>query len=120
VVGNAAVEARIVSPAVLIAVAVAGIAGYTMPNQDFGNALRLWRLALTVLAGVGGVFALAMGVAALIVHLAGLESFGVPYLTPFAADPGDGGGLWRLIRRPLHREKLREGALRTRNRRNQK
>ena len=43
VVGNAAVEAHIVSPAVLIAVAIAGVAGYTQPSQDFGNALRLWR-----------------------------------------------------------------------------
>ena len=39
VVGSAAVEAKIVSPAVLIVVAVAGIAGYTMPSQELGGAL---------------------------------------------------------------------------------
>ena len=83
VVGNAAVEAHIVSPAVLIAVAIAGVAGYAQPSQDFGNALRLWRFLLAVLASVGGLFGLAMGWAALIYHLAGLESFGIPYLAPF-------------------------------------
>ena len=61
VVGNAAVEAHIVSPAVLIAVAIAGVAGYTMPCQDFGNALRLWRFLLAILASVGGLFGLAAG-----------------------------------------------------------
>ena len=50
VVGNAAVEARIVSPVVLIVVAAAGIAGYTMPSQDFAAALRLWRFGLAALA----------------------------------------------------------------------
>ena len=83
VVGNAAVEAHIVSPAVLIAVAIAGVAGYTMPSQDFGNALRLWRFLLAILASTGGLFALGLGCAALIYHMAGLESFQVPYLAPF-------------------------------------
>ena len=54
VVGNAAVEAHIVSPAVLIAVAIAGVAGYTMPSQDMAAALRLWRFLLAILASLGG------------------------------------------------------------------
>ena len=116
VVGSAAVEARIVSPAVLIAVAIAGIAGYTMPSQDFANALRLWRFGLTVLASTGGVVALALGVAALLRHLAGLESFGVPYLSPFVTGE-EGGGLLRL---PLPLEKWRQGVSARRNRRNQR
>lgn len=116
VVGSAAVEARIVSPAVLIAVAIAGIAGYTMPSQDFANALRLWRFGLTVLASVFGVLGLALGVAALIRHLAGLESFGVPYLSPFVT--GEGGTA--LVRRPMPLEKWRQGVSARRNRRNQR
>jgi len=110
VVGSAAVEARIVSPAVLIAVAIAGIAGYTMPSQDFGGALRLWRFGLTVLASLCGLFGLVLGAGALIYHLAGLESFGQPYLA------GDGHVLrvplplekWRTrVRLPLNRRKQR-------------
>lgn len=110
VVGSAAVEARIVSPAVLIAVAMAGIAGYTMPNQDFGGALRLWRFVLTVLASIAGLFGLVVGGAALIYHLAGLESFGQPYLS---AQTG-------AVRRPLPLEKWRERVRRPFNRRNQR
>ena len=120
VVGNAAVEAHIVSPAVLIAVAIAGVAGYTQPSQDFGNALRLWRFLLAILASVGGLFALVLGCAALIYHLAQLESFGVPYLAPFTTGGGAPRGHPSLFRLPLPAMKWRDGAVRTRNRRNQR
>ena len=120
VVGNAAVEAHIVSPAVLIAVAIAGIAGYTQPSQDFGNALRLWRFALAILASVGGLFALGLGVAALIYHLAGLETFGVPYLAPFTTGTQVRRGHPSLFRLPLPWMKWRDGAAHTQNRRNQR
>ena len=116
VVGSAAVEARIVSPAVLIAVAIAGIAGYTMPSQDFANALRLWRFGLTVLASAAGLLGLVFGVAVLVRHLAGLESFGVPYLSPFVTGEQAGG----VVRPPLPFEKWRRGIPPQRNRRRQK
>ena len=120
VVGNAAVEAHIVSPAVLIAVAIAGVAGYTMPSQDMAAALRLWRYLLAILASLGGLFGLAMGCAALICHLAGLESFGVPYLAPFTSAAGQERGSPDLIRLPLPWMKWRNGAARSANRRNQR
>ena len=117
---NAAVEAHIVSPAVLIAVAIAGVAGYTQPSQDFGNALRLWRFLLAILASLAGVFGLAAGCAGLIYHLASLESFGVPYLAPFTTGARVTRGHPSLFRLPLGAIKWRDGAGNTRNRRNQK
>ncbi len=120
VVGNAAVDAHIVSPAVLIAVAIAGVAGYTRPSQDFGNALRLWRFLLALRASAGGLFGLTMGCAALIYHLAGLESFGVSDLAPFTTGAEETRGHPSLVRLPLPMLKWRDGAVRTRNRRNQK
>ena len=120
VVGSAAVEAKIVSPAVLIAVAVAGIAGYTMPSQDFAAALRLWRFLLVVAGGIAGLLGVVLGGAALVYHLARLESFGVPYLSPFAAADGAHPVLSAALRLPLPRHKLRPRLLRTPNRRNQR
>ena len=116
VVGSAAVEAKIVSPAVLIAVAVAGIAGYTVPVQDFAGALRLWRFGLTLAAGAGGLAGLVLGCAVLLRHLSGLESFGVPYLAAFT-QPDDGPAVLRL---PLPWDKWRRGIPSRRNRRRQK
>ena len=120
VVGSAAVEAKIVSPAVLIVVAIAGIAGYTMPSQELAGALRLWRFLLAVLASAAGLFGAVMGAAALVVHLAGLESFGVPYLTPFAVSAGAEAREHVFLRRPLPQVKERPPALHPRNRRKQR
>ena len=120
VVGNAAVEAHIVSPAVLIAVAIAGVAGYTMPSQDMAGALRLWRFVLAIAASVAGTFGLAVGCAVLVFHLAGLESFGVPYLAPYTTGEECSRGQPNLIRPPLSAMKRRSGAIRAENRRNQR
>lgn len=119
VVGSAAVEARIVSPAVLVVVAIAGIAGYTIPSQDFSGAVRLCRFALAILAGIAGLTGTVLGGILLVIRLAGLETFGVPYLTPFASAPGQQKEGHTVLRQPLPKTKLRPGYLRTRNRRNQ-
>ena len=103
----------------LIVVAVAGIAGYTQPSQDFGNALRLWRFFLAVLGSVGGLFGLSSGLAALIYHLASLESFGVPYLAPFTTGAGRLRGHPSLIRLPLPWLKWRDVTPEGKNRRDQ-
>lgn len=118
VVGTAAVQAKIVSPAVLIAVAVAGIAGYTMPSQEIMGALRLWRFGLVIGSSLAGLFGVVAASALLVHHVAALESYGVPFLTPFAAVGGD--QIDGVLRRPLAWVKFRERALKTQNRRNQK
>lgn len=120
VVGSAAVEAKIISPAVLIVVAAAGIAGYTMPSQEFAGALRIWRFVLAVAASVAGLFGMVMGAAVLILHLGRLESFGVAYLTPFAANDGDQVQGHAVLRQPLTKVKYRQTALHTKNRRKQR
>ena len=119
VVGTAAVEAKIVSPAVLIVVAIAGIAGYTMPSQDFAGALRIWRFLLAVAASIAGCFGMVIVGAALVCRLASIESFGVAYLTPFASNAGEQMEGHAVLRQPLPRVKLREKSLNTKNRRNQ-
>lgn len=118
VVGSAAVEARLISPAVLVVVAVAGIAGYTVPSQDLAGALRLWRFLLTALGGALGLLGVAAGTALLVGHLAELESFGAAYLTPFVAERGTEGEA--LLRQPLPDDRFRPAHLRVKNRRKQR
>lgn len=60
------------------------------------------------------------GLSALVIHLAGIESFGVSYLTPFASNAGEQVEGHAVFRQPLPRVKQRPAALKTRNRRNQK
>ena len=120
VVGSAAVEAKLVSPAVLVVVAIAGISGYTMPSQDFAGALRIWRFGITAAAGLLGLTGLALGGVCMVYRLATLESFGVAYLTPFAANAGQQKEGHTVLRQPLPRVKGRAAYLNTKNRRNQR
>lgn len=103
IVGQSAVEAKVISPIAVIVVALAGIAGYTMPSQDLGTALRLSRFALTLAAALAGMFGIAVGAALLLWHLSSLESFGRPYV-----DPGVRGV---LRRKPPWRDVLRDPAV---------
>ena len=99
VVGSAAVEAKIISPTALIVVAVAGICGFTVPGRGLADALRLWRTILAVLGALAGLYGVTMGALCLLIHLAGLRSFGEPYLTPFAKV-----SLRGILRKPIRSE----------------
>ena len=85
VVGTAAVDAKLVSPAALIVTASAGICGFALPSRDLSDALRIWRFALAALGGLAGLFGVTVGLLALLLHLAGLSSLGEAYLAPFSA-----------------------------------
>ncbi|MBQ1410683.1 MAG: spore germination protein [Oscillospiraceae bacterium] len=84
VVGTAAVEANLISPAALILVAASGICGFALPGKSFADAIRLCRFALTVCAALAGLWGLSFGLLALLVHLSGLDSFDRAYLAPFS------------------------------------
>ena len=116
VVGTAAVEARLISPAALIVVAVAGVCGFTLPGRDFSDALRIWRIVLTLCAALVGLFGVTAGVLALLIHLSALESCGRPYLAPFSSARLGGA----LLRRRLVQDKFRDRTLRPQDLRNQK
>ena len=104
IVGQAAVEAKVVSPIAIIVVAVSGIACYTLPSQDLGFALRLTRLSLLLGAIFAGLYGVALAGCLTLLHLADLDSFGSAYAAPLSS--GRPGGLRRvLLRFPGRRRK---------------
>lgn len=116
VVGTAAVDAKLVSPAALIVTASSGICGFTLPNRELSDAVRLWRFVLTVLAGLWGLFGVTVGLLLLLTELAGLESLGRSYLSPFGRAEVKGA----LVRPRLVRQKWRDGALKPMDNQNQR
>ncbi len=82
VLGQASVEAGLISPIMVIVVSSTAIASFAVPAQtDSGTILRYIYLAL---AGIAGGFGVIMGLLATLIHLASLRSFGTPYLWPIA------------------------------------
>lgn len=84
VIGQAAVEAGIVSAPMVIVVAATGIASFAIPRYSAGLALRVLRFPMLVLAGSLGFLGIMLGVILIVIHLCTLRSFGVPYLSPIA------------------------------------
>ncbi|HZG77044.1 MAG TPA: spore germination protein [Paenibacillus sp.] len=106
VIGQAAVQAGIVSAPMVIVVSMTGIASFTMPRFNFGIAVRMLRFPLMILAGMFGLYGMILGTVLLACHLCNLSSFGVPYMSGLAplrrAELKD-----ILMRAPWYRMKLR-------------
>ena len=105
VLGQASVEAGLISPIMVIVVSSTAIASFVVPAQT-GSATIL-RYIYLALAGLAGGFGVIMGLLVTLLHLASLRSFGVPYLWPIA--PLNFSGLkdafikmplWTMSKRP--------------------
>ncbi|MBB3128419.1 spore germination protein KA [Paenibacillus rhizosphaerae] len=82
VIGQAAVQAGIISAPIVIVVSAAGISSFVIPRYRFGYPMRILRFPLLVLSGIFGLFGTAIGMIAILSHLIHLSPFGSPYLQP--------------------------------------
>lgn len=102
IIGDAAVRANLVSPIMVIVVALTAIAGFVIPTYTFGLGIRTLRFFLLISASFFGLYGLTVGALVILGHLCSLDSFGVSYMSPFApirlADWKD-----TILRAPLHR-----------------
>ena len=118
IVGQSAVDAAVISPIAVIVVALSGIAGFAMPSQDMGAALRLARFALVLAAIAAGLFGVAALFCLMLWHLCGIDSFGRNYTAPLS---GSRPGAVRrtFLRKPKPKDKFREPELNTPDKRRQ-
>lgn len=84
VLGQAAVQAGLVSAAMVIVVSFTAISNFVIPYMSLSISARLIRFAMMIMGGTFGLFGVMSGLMLLLIHLAGLRSFGEPYLTPLA------------------------------------
>jgi len=106
VLGQAAVSASIVSPILIIIVALTGIASFAIPDFSFGFHLRLFRFIFILLGYTAGFLGIGIGIFAYLTILCSIESFGVPYVVPFAPVTNSKGNgyfvspIWKREKRP--------------------
>lgn len=84
VLGDAAVAAGIVSPIVVIIVAITSIGGLLFTDIDVINSIRLWRIIFILAASLLGLIGVVVAGIILITHLASMNMLGTSYLTPFS------------------------------------
>lgn len=84
ILGQAAVSASIVSPILIIIIAITALASFVVPNYNASFTVRILRFAFVFLASFFGFFGIAFGVFLMTLHAASITSFGVPFLTPIA------------------------------------
>lgn len=84
VIGDASVRAGIVSPVMVVIIAITAIASFSIPSYDMGYTIRILRFVMLVLGAILGLYGIMLGILALLIHLASLRSFGVNYLSPIA------------------------------------
>ncbi|MCH5138911.1 spore germination protein [Clostridiaceae bacterium UIB06] len=82
IIGQASVNAGVVSNLFIIIVAVTAIASYVVPNYEFGLTIILLRFILLVMSSFFGIIGVIVGIVYIIIHLLSLESLGQPYLMP--------------------------------------
>ncbi|MBR3121112.1 spore germination protein [Oceanobacillus profundus] len=84
VIGEAAVSAGLVSPAMVIVVALNAIASFSLPSYSVAISFRILLFGMMLAAATFGLYGIILSYIMLNVHLVNLKSFGVPYTTPFA------------------------------------
>lgn len=83
VIGQAAVEAGVVSAAMVIVVAITAISSFVLPAFNIAISVRMLRFGLMMFAASFGLFGVTIGLIAIVLHMCSLRSFGVPYMSPF-------------------------------------
>ncbi len=84
IIGEGAVNAGLVSAAMVIVIAITAIASLTFPNPNIADGITKFRFVLLFLASIAGLYGIIMGLFFLLTYLNSLRSFGIPFLSPAA------------------------------------
>lgn len=83
IIGQAAVDANLVSPIVVIVVAFTALSSFAIPNEELATAFRILKFYMIGMSAWLGMFGFLVSALSIFIHLASLKSFGIPYLMPY-------------------------------------
>lgn len=84
ILGEAAVSAGIVSPVMIIVIAITTISGILFTDINLVSALRSWRIILLIFASLGGIIGIIVGAMLMIIKMVSIENYGISFTYPFA------------------------------------
>lgn len=113
ILGQAAVEADIVSPILIIVIAITGITSFSIPDYSLSFHLRIERFIYILLGAFAGFLGIGIGLYLYLVTLCSLKSFGVSYLSPYA--PLTVKGETRYLLKPAWKREKRDAFLDPKN-----
>lgn len=85
IIGQAAVDAGLVSPIIIIIVALTAISSFSIPNANFVSAFRLLKYLVIIFSAMFGLYGFWIAILIILTHLASLKSFEIPYLFPIVS-----------------------------------
>lgn len=86
IIGQAAVEANIVSPIIIVIVAITAIASFSIPSYSLTNTYRVLKYGIILASGLLGLYGFWISMIIILTHLVNLKSLNLPYLMPFVSD----------------------------------
>ncbi|PZN10636.1 MAG: spore germination protein [Bacillota bacterium] len=101
IIGEMTVSAGLVSPAMVIVAGVTAIGSFAAPSYAGAIALRILRYPLMIAASLFGLYGVVIGLLLILIHLADLESFGLPYLYPLVPPRSFSNLKDTLVRAPV-------------------
>ncbi|MCJ7843006.1 spore germination protein [Lederbergia sp. NSJ-179] len=97
IIGDAVVNAGLVSNIMVIVIALTAIMSFCIPSYEMGNTVRILSLPVMIAAATLGFVGIVFSLMIIVIHMCKLESFGSPYIAPFS---------------PLHVENLKDAIVR--------
>ncbi|AEY65775.1 spore germination protein [Clostridium sp. BNL1100] len=114
ILGQAAVSANLVSPILIIVVAITALGSFSIPSFSMSFSIRIIRFAYIILGSIAGFFGIGLGLLLNSLLLASSKSFGVPFLAPFGPIT-NGKYSDKLMRKPMWKQEKRPDYLNTKD-----
>ncbi|MFD2168554.1 spore germination protein [Tumebacillus lipolyticus] len=84
IIGDAAIRAGIASPSLLVVAGITAVTTFTLINQSLAGAVSIMRMLIMMVAAFFGLFGFFVAMVTLLIYLANMRSFGIPYLSPIS------------------------------------
>jgi spore germination protein KA len=84
IIGQAAVEAGFVAASTVIIVSITAISSFAIPYYTMSIVTRLLKFAFIIFSSFLGIYGIVIMFIFILLHMCGLRSFGMPYLSPLA------------------------------------